>query len=300
MEYSAGEPRTSTTVGNVAEPNGRLSRQDRGGSVLGQVGGRAPAPNTAGAEVVLQAVDFHLHYPGMHALKGISLEVPASQITAVIGPSGCGKSTFLRSLNRMNDRIPGITTLGRVLFRGLDIYAPSVDPVALRRRIGMVFQRPVVFPMSIFENVAYGARIHRLDRTSAGMWARVERCLGDAGLWDEVKDRLRQPAGDLSGGQQQRLVIARALAVDPEVILLDEPTSAIDPVATGRIEDTLVRLAERFTIVIVTHNLQQAARVSQRTVFFLGGQLVEVGPTEEVFSRPRDQRTEAYLTGRFG
>ncbi len=253
-----------------------------------------------GGGAVLSAVDFHLWYPGLHALRGITLDLPPSRITAIIGPSGCGKSTFLRSLNRMNDRIPGIVTQGRILFRGTDIFAPQVDPVALRRRIGMVFQRPVVFPMSIFDNVAYAPRIHRLERTSAGMWVRVERCLRDAGLWDEVKDRLRRPASALSGGQQQRLAIARALAVDPEVILLDEPTSAVDPVATGRIEDTLLRLAGRFSIVIVTHNLGQAARISQHTVFFLGGEVVEAGATEEVFSQPRDTRTEQYLTGRFG
>ena len=258
--------------------------------------GASPEPQSP----VLQAVDFHVHYPGLHALKGISLGMPPRRISAIIGPSGCGKSTFLRSLNRMNDRVPGLTTDGQILFHGEDIYARTVDPVALRRRIGMVFQRPIAFPMTVFENVAYAPRIHRLERTAAALWARVERCLQDAGLWDEVKDRLRQPASALSGGQQQRLAIARALAVDPEVILLDEPTSAVDPVATARIEDTLLRLCERFTIVIVTHNMQQAARISHRTSFFLAGELVEEGPTEDIFSRPQDPRTEQYLTGRFG
>lgn len=263
-------------------------------------GGASGASAADTAAPVFSAREFHLRYPGLHALRGISLDVAPARITAIIGPSGCGKSTFLRSLNRMNDRIAGIRTEGRILFQGMDIYAPQVDPVALRRRIGMVFQRPVVFPMSIFDNVAYAPRIHRLERNAAGMWTRVERSLRDAGLWDEVKDRLRRPAAALSGGQQQRLAIARALAVDPEVILLDEPTSAVDPVATSRIEDTLARLAGRFTIVLVTHNLGQAARISQHTVFLLSGELVEAGPTDEVFSSPRDSRTERYLTGRFG
>ncbi len=272
-------------------------------------GGAGPADGVGGQEGVgggpdpeppLAARDFHLRYAGLHALRGITLDLPAGRITAIVGPSGGGKSTFLRSLNRMNDRVPGVVTEGSILYRGTDIYGPRVDPVALRRRIGMVFQRPVAFPMSVFDNVAYGPRIHRLERGAAGLWARVEGCLRAVGLWEEVKDRLRRPAAELSAGQRQRLAIARALAVDPEVILLDEPTSAVDPVATSRIEDTLGRLAEGLTLVLVTHNLQQAARLSDQTVFLLGGELVEAGPTEQVFSRPRDARTEQYLTGRYG
>lgn len=254
----------------------------------------------AQAAPILSTTDFSVQYGTRQVIRGITLAITEREITAIIGPSGCGKSTFLRSLNRMNDRIPGLRTQGRVLFREQDVYAPDVDPVMLRRRIGMVFQKPVVFPMSIFENVAYGPRVHRLERDYRRLGERVERCLQAAGLWDEVKDRLRHPAGGLSGGQQQRLAIARALAVDPEVILLDEPTSAIDPVATGRIEETLIRLADRFTIAIVTHNLQQAARLSDRTAFFLDGQLIECGPTAEFFHQPQDARTESYLTGRFG
>ena len=256
----------------------------------------SPAPETP----ILATSDFSVHYGALRVLRGITFAVAQQEITAIIGPSGCGKSTFLRSLNRMNDRIAGLRIDGKVLFRGQDIYAPEIDPVMLRRRIGMVFQKPVVFPMSIFENVAYGPRVHRLERDHRQLAERVERCLQSAGLWDEVKDRLRQSAAGLSGGQQQRLAIARALAVDPEVILLDEPTSAIDPVATGRIEETLTHLADRFTIVIVTHNLPQAARLSDRTAFFLDGELIESGPTAEFFHQPQDARTESYLTGRFG
>ncbi len=250
------------------------------------------------AEPILAISGFSVGYGSHQALHEISLDIPERHITAIIGPSGCGKSTLLRSLNRMNDRLPGFRIQGRVLFRGQDIYAPEVDPVTLRRYIGMVFQKPVVFPVSIFDNVAYGPRIHRLEQGLGALGERVERCLRAAGLWEEVRDRLRQPASRLSGGQQQRLAIARALAVDPEVILLDEPTSAIDPVATGRIEETLLRLADQFTIVIVTHNLQQAARISDVTAFLLGGRLVEVGSTADLFHQPRDARTEQYLTGR--
>ena len=255
----------------------------------------------AGADApILVTTDFSVHYGARQVIRRISLAMREQEITAIIGPSGCGKSTFLRSLNRMHERVAGLRTEGKVLFRDQDIYAPEVDPVMLRRRIGMVFQKPVVFPMTIFENVAYAPRVHRLERDQRRLAERVERCLQSAGLWEEVKDRLRQPASGLSGGQQQRLAVARALAVDPEVILLDEPTSAVDPVATGRIEETLIKLADRFTIVIVTHNLQQAARLSDTTAFFLDGQLVESGPTAEFFHQPRDPRTESYLTGRFG
>jgi phosphate transport system ATP-binding protein len=269
------------------------AERERAAAAASREDAAAPPP-------VFAAQDWHVHYPGQHALRGVSLDIGARRITAIVGPSGCGKSTLLRSLNRMNDGIAGLRTSGRILFRGEDLSAPGVDAVALRRRIGMVFQKPVVFPMSIFDNVAYGARIHRLDRSRRALAERVERSLRDAGLWEEARERLHLPAAALSGGQQQRLCIARALAVDPEVILLDEPTSALDPAATAHVEDTLIRLAGRFTIVIVTHNLQQAARISQDTAFFLDGTLVEAGPTETVFHRPRDPRTEDYLTGRFG
>jgi phosphate transport system ATP-binding protein len=287
--------------GGPARPAGKVAVAGVAAEGLAGAGGPAlAAPEGEAGAPVLAAVGLHVRYPGLHALKGVTLSVPMHGITAVIGPSGCGKSTLLRSFNRMNDRVPGVATEGRVLFRGQDVYGPGVDPVALRRRIGMVFQRPAVFPMSVFDNVAYGPRVHRLEPTRRGLRERVERSLRDAGLWAEVRDRLREPAAALSGGQQQRLAIARALAVDPEVILLDEPTSALDPIAAGHIEDTLQRLASRFTIVLVTHNLQQAARVARQTAFLLDGELVEVGPTEDLFHHPRDPRTEDYLTGRWG
>jgi len=254
-----------------------------------------PAP----AEAKLRTEDLEVWYGPVRALKGITLEMAANRVTALIGPSGCGKSTFLRALDRMNEVIPGVRTTGRVLLDGQDIYAPGVDPVEVRRRVGMVFQRPNPFPFSVFDNVAYGPRRHGVTSRSE-LQAIVERSLKEAALWDEVKDRLRAPALELSGGQQQRLCIARALAVRPEVLLMDEPASALDPIATGRIEDLLTELARSYTIVIVTHNMQQAARVSDSTGFFLDGQLIEFGRTEEIFTRPRDPRTEAYITGRFG
>lgn len=223
----------------------------------------------------------------------------ANQITALIGPSGCGKSTFLRTLNRMNDLIEGVRVEGKVLLDGQDIYAPDVDVVGLRKRVGMVFQRPNPFPMSVYDNVAYGPRIHgiknrrRLDEI-------VEKSLRDAALWDEVRDRLFKSALGLSGGQQQRLCIARLLAVEPEVLLMDEPSSALDPISTLKIEELIRELKKKYTIVIVTHNMQQAARVSDITAFFLNGEVVEWGSTEEIFTRPKDRRTEDYITGRFG
>ncbi|HCJ09821.1 MAG TPA: phosphate ABC transporter ATP-binding protein [Clostridiales bacterium] len=238
-------------------------------------------------------------YGSMPAIKDVTISFERNRITALIGPSGCGKSTFLRALNRMNEVIPGTRTKGRVFLDGKDIYAPGVDPVEVRRRVGMVFQRPNPFPFSIFDNVAYGPRRHGVTSTSE-LYAIVERSLKEAALWDEVSDRLRSPALNLSGGQQQRLCIARALAVRPEVLLMDEPASALDPVATGRIEDLMNELKKNYTIIIVTHNMQQAGRVSDRTGFFLHGELVEYGPTEEMFTRPKDPRTEAYITGRFG
>ncbi|HVM45833.1 MAG TPA: phosphate ABC transporter ATP-binding protein PstB [Candidatus Thermoplasmatota archaeon] len=248
---------------------------------------------------IFRVLDLHVHYGDAHALKGISVEIPERQVTAFIGPSGCGKSTFLRALNRMNDLIPVARTTGRVLLGDQDVYGKAVDPAALRRHVGMVFQKPNPFPKSIFENVAYGLRLEgELGRQE--LRARVEEALRQAQLWDEVRDRLDAPGTSLSGGQQQRLCIARALAVRPDVILMDEPTSALDPIATAKIEDLIAELRELYTVVIVTHNMQQAARISDHTAFFYMGELVEFGQTKQIFENPRDPRTEAYVTGRFG
>lgn len=235
----------------------------------------------------------------MVALQEVNLDIRSCCVTALIGPSGCGKSTFLRALNRMNDLIEGAQTKGQVWLDGHDIYAPGTDVVALRKRVGMVFQRPNPFPMSVYENVAYGPRIHGV-RDKRQLDEIVERSLKAAALWEEVKDRLFRSALGLSGGQQQRLVIARVLAVQPEVILMDEPASALDPISTGKLEDLISHLKSQYTIVIVTHNMQQAARISDYTGFFLLGELVEYGPTDKIFTMPRDKRTEDYITGRFG
>ena len=248
---------------------------------------------------ILEAKNLNLWYGEHHALHDVSLSVPERSITALIGPSGCGKSTFLKTLNRMNDLIPGVRITGEVNYQGHNILAPGVDVNALRREIGMVFQKPNPFPMSIYDNVAYGPRTHGV-RGKAKLDDIVERSLRGAAIWDEVKDRLKKNALGLSGGQQQRLCIARALAVEPEVLLMDEPTSALDPISTSRIEELALELKERYTIVIVTHNMQQAVRISDRTAFFLLGELVECGETERIFSRPADKRTEDYITGRFG
>ena len=248
---------------------------------------------------ILEAKTLNLWYGEHHALHDVSLSVPEKSITALIGPSGCGKSTFLKTLNRMNDLIPGVKITGEVNYKGTNILAPSVDVSALRREIGMVFQKPNPFPMSIYDNVAYGPRTHGV-RGKAKLDDIVERSLRGAAIWDEVKDRLKKNALGLSGGQQQRLCIARALAVEPEVLLMDEPTSALDPISTSRIEELALELKERYTIVIVTHNMQQAVRISDRTAFFLLGELVECGDTERIFSQPADKRTEDYITGRFG
>jgi phosphate transport system ATP-binding protein len=243
--------------------------------------------------------DLDFWYGAFQALKGVSLDVNANEILALIGPSGCGKSTFLRCLNRMNDLVRDARTKGSIQLDGREIVTSGVDPVALRTRVGMVFQRPNPFPMSIYDNVAYGPRLHgRVTRDDLDEV--VERSLRRAALWDEVKDKLRQSALALSGGQQQRLCVARVLAVEPEVLLMDEPASALDPVSTLRIEELMRELRETLTIVIVTHNMQQAARVSDRTGFFLTGELVEVGPSNEMFTSPHDKRTEDYITGRFG
>ncbi len=243
--------------------------------------------------------DLNLWYGAAQALHHVSLSVPEKSITALIGPSGCGKSTFLKTLDRMNDLIPGVRVEGRVLYRGEDIYAPSVDVNQLRREVGMVFQKPNPFPMSIYDNVAYGPRTHGV-RNRAQLDELVEKSLRGAAIWDEVKDRLKKNALGLSGGQQQRLCIARALAVEPSVLLMDEPTSALDPISTSKIEELATELKKRYTIVIVTHNMQQALRISDNTAFFLLGELVEYGDTETMFSTPREKRTEDYITGRFG
>ena len=248
---------------------------------------------------ILSARDLNLWYGENHALKGVNMDIPERQVTALIGPSGCGKSTFLKTLDRMNDLVPNIKITGSVKYRDQEIYDPGVDVTWLRKQIGMVFQKPNPFPMSIYDNVAYGPRTHGI-RSRAKLDEIVENSLRSAAIWDEVKDRLKKSALGLSGGQQQRLCIARALAVEPEVLLMDEPTSALDPISTSKIEDLAMELKSDYTIVIVTHNMQQAARISDKTAFFLLGELVEFGPTEQVFSMPKDKRTEDYITGRFG
>ncbi|GIX07271.1 MAG: phosphate import ATP-binding protein PstB [Candidatus Poribacteria bacterium] len=251
-------------------------------------------------KVKISVHDLNLYYGDFHALKGINLEVYSNRVTALIGPSGCGKSTFLRCLNRMNDIIPDVRVSGKVFLDGEDILREDVDVVTLRRRVGMVFQRSNPFPKSIFENVAYGLRVNKMVRNKAELEARVEASLRAAALWDEVKDRLHDSALELSGGQQQRLCIARTLAVQPEVILMDEPASALDPIATQRIEELIHELKAEYTIVIVTHNMLQATRVSDYTAFFWMGELVEFGETAQIFENPRERLTEEYITGRFG
>ena len=246
---------------------------------------------------IITVNDLNLWYGQTQALKNISLDIPEKSITALIGPSGCGKSTFLKTLNRMNDLIPGVKITGEVRYHGENIFDTEVNN--LRKEIGMVFQKPNPFPMSIYDNIAYGPRTHGI-RNKAQLDEIVEKALKGAAIWDEVKDRLKKNALGMSGGQQQRLCIARALAVEPEVLLMDEPTSALDPISTSRIEDLAMELKEKYTIVIVTHNMQQAVRISDQTAFFLLGDLVEYGSTEEMFSQPADKRTEDYITGRFG
>ncbi|MCI5905209.1 MAG: phosphate ABC transporter ATP-binding protein PstB [Oscillospiraceae bacterium] len=241
---------------------------------------------------------LNLHYGSFHALKDVNLDIPAGQITAFIGPSGCGKSTLLKSLNRMNDLVEGCRIDGKVLLDGKDIY-DGMDVNHLRKRVGMVFQKPNPFPMSIYDNIAYGPRTHGI-RSKAKLDEIVEKSLTGAAIWDELKDRLKKSALGLSGGQQQRLCIARALAVEPEVLLMDEPTSALDPISTGKIEELALELKEKYTIIIVTHNMQQATRISDKTAFFLLGEAVEFDDTEKLFSYPSDKRTEDYITGRFG
>ena len=243
--------------------------------------------------------NLDLYYGQLHALKDVELKISERQITAFIGPSGCGKSTLLRTLNRMNDLVEGCRITGSVLLDGQDIYNGSLDTTMLRKRVGMVFQKPNPFPMTVYDNVAYGPRTHGV-RGKAKLDDIVEQSLRNAAIWDELKDRLKKDALGLSGGQQQRLCIARALAVEPEVVLMDEPTSALDPISTSKIEDLCVTLRENYTIIIVTHNMQQAARISDNTAFFLLGEIIEYGNTQKLFSIPRDKRTEDYITGRFG
>ncbi len=248
---------------------------------------------------IITVRDLNLWYGSVQALHHVNLNIPEKTITALIGPSGCGKSTFLKTLDRMNDLIPGVKITGEVSYKGNDIFASGVDVNTLRKEIGMVFQKPNPFPMSVYDNIAYGPRTHGI-RAKAKLDDMVERSLRDAAIWDEVKDRLKKNALGLSGGQQQRLCIARALAVEPEVLLMDEPTSALDPISTSKIEELAMTLKEKYTIIIVTHNMQQAVRISDRTAFFLLGELVEYGDTEKMFSKPEDKRTEDYITGRSG
>ena len=248
---------------------------------------------------ILSVKGLDLWYGTAQALKNVSIDIPEKKVTALIGPSGCGKSTFLKTLDRMNDLVPGIKITGSLEYRGQDIYAPTVDVTWLRRQIGMVFQKPNPFPMSIYDNIAYGPRTHGI-RNKAKLDEIVERSLRGAAIWDEVKDRLKKSALGLSGGQQQRICIARALAVEPDILLMDEATSALDPISTSKIEDLIADLKNSYTIVIVTHNMQQATRISDKCAFFLLGELIEYGDTSQLFSVPKDKRTEDYITGRFG
>ena len=250
-------------------------------------------------ETKISMSDLNLYYGNNHALKDINLDIYENQITAFIGPSGCGKSTYLKTLNRMNDLVPNVTINGKVWIDGEDIYDPKVDTTLLRKKVGMVFQQPNPFPMSIYDNIAYGPRIHGI-KGKPELDAIVEKSLRGAALWDEVKDRLKRSALGLSGGQQQRLCIARALAVEPEILLMDEPTSALDPISTLKIEDLMGELKKNYTVVIVTHNMQQATRIADYTAFFLVGEVVEYAPTTDLFSHPREKKTEDYITGRFG
>jgi phosphate transport system ATP-binding protein len=274
-------------------------------TMLKELVGRNMEEIVYGDKVVVETLNLSVRYGKRYAIRDISLKVEKNRITAIIGPSGCGKSTFLRCLNRMNDLIPDARVEGKVLYRGLDIYSREVDPVAVRTVIGMVFQRPNPFPMSIFDNVAFGLRVNGAKLSKTELAAKVRDALEKAALWDEVKDRLDAPAYSLSGGQQQRLCIARTLAVDPEVILLDEPTVSLDPISTAKIEQLLRNISSNYTIVIVTHNMQQAARVSDYTAVLMPdeemvGRLIEFGPTRDIFTQPRDKRTEDYISGRVG
>ena len=290
----------STKKPTVAEPDQLPSHPMSGLAVSLGSDADEHADSVPTVKPKMRASKISVHYGGKQALKDVSIDVHEDRVTAFIGPSGCGKSTFLRCLNRMNDTIPTARVTGKIELDGHDVNSPAMDVVQLRARVGMVFQKPNPFPKSIYENVAYGPRIHGLAASGTGLDETVEKSLRRAGLWDEVKDRLKESGTALSGGQQQRLCIARAIAVDPEVILMDEPCSALDPIATARIEELIHELRGRYAIVIVTHNMQQAARVSQRTAFFHLGELVEYGKTSEMFTNPREQRTQDYITGRYG
>lgn len=289
-----GDETPTDKADNLPEPQGRDIFP------AGDAAPRGQPDIDTGATPKMRANDVRVFYGEKEALKGVSIEVHEDKVTAFIGPSGCGKSTFLRCLNRMNDTIAGARVTGTITLDGEDISSPDMDVVQLRARVGMVFQKPNPFPKSIFENVAYGPRIHGLADGKEELDGIVEKSLRRAGLWDEVKDRLQESGTALSGGQQQRLCIARAIAVDPEVILMDEPCSALDPIATAKIEELIHELRGRYAIAIVTHNMQQAARVSQRTAFFHLGELIEYGKTKEIFTNPREQRTQDYITGRYG
>ena len=281
------------------DESGLTAQPETGGALAGRTP-QVNSPSAPAGPTKIAARDVSVFYGDKQALYDVSLDIPDKTVTAFIGPSGCGKSTFLRTMNRMNDTIQGARVTGGILMDGQDINARSVDPVLLRAQVGMVFQKPNPFPKTIYENVAYGPRIHGLTTSKTELDGIVESSLKKAGLWDEVADRLHSAGTGLSGGQQQRLVIARAIAVNPEVILMDEPCSALDPIATARIEELIDELRERYCIVIVTHSMAQAARVSQRTAFFHLGRLVEHGNTEEIFTNPRERRTLDYITGRFG
>ena len=269
-------------------------------NLAASVTARPAAGEAAASALAIETRAFNFYYGSFKAIQDVNLQVQTRKITAIIGPSGCGKSTLLRAFNRMNDFVFGARVEGEVLMHGRNLYAPQVDPVEVRRRIGMVFQKPNPFPKSIYDNIAWGARINGFPGGKADMDALVERSLRGAALWDEVKDKLKQSGYSLSGGQQQRLCIARAIALQPEIILMDEPCSALDPIATARIEELMDELKANFTIIIVTHSMQQAARVSQQTAFFHLGVLVETGATEQIFTNPKDKRTQDYITGRFG
>jgi phosphate transport system ATP-binding protein len=297
------DPERQSELDRQERSSGQAAAEPGPRRITGSATASAPANSSASVEakpgLSVRLERLRAFYGSAEQVKGVDLEFRANEVTAIIGPSGCGKSTMVRCINRMHEEIPGARAEGRVLLEELDVYDPSVDVIAVRRAVGMVFQKPNPFPtMSIFDNVAAGPRLS--SRRRGDLHAKVEAALRGAGLWDEVADRLDEPGAGLSGGQQQRLCIARSLAVDPEVILMDEPCSALDPIATLKIEELIDQLKQRVTIVIVTHNMQQAARVADRTAFMLDGKLVEIGPTQEIFTKPTDPRTEEYVTGKFG
>jgi phosphate transport system ATP-binding protein len=306
QSFEAGMTTSGSPIppGGIAQQAGRASRASRDWRSGQQLAVERETRETVGEFTVenprMSARRVAVHYGNKEAIRGVSIDVANNEVLAMIGPSGCGKSTFLRCLNRMNDTIPGCRVTGTILLDGVDINVPSVDVVPLRAQVGMVFQKPNPFPKSIYENVAFGLRIHGLVDHRDELDGRVEESLRRAGLWEEVKDRLDQPGTGLSGGQQQRLCIARTIAIHPEIILMDEPCSALDPIATARIEELIDELRNNYSIIIVTHSMQQAARVSQRTAYFHMGDLIEVGETNQIFTNPRHPLTEDYITGRFG